>query len=102
MAVAVGLLYYLGDDEARTFLSDIRKRLRVGGRLVTMDPTFFEPQASLATFMMKRDRGQNIRTPSRYTGLTEGVFSVKCSVRKDFLRIPSTHCILECTVVQAL
>lgn len=103
VAVAVGLLHHLDDDEARTFLGDIRKRLRVGGRLVTMDPTFLKRQPYLATFMMKRDRGQNIRTPSRYTKLTEGVFSsVNCDVRQDLLRIPYSHCILECTVGEAL
>ncbi|MDQ3206169.1 MAG: class I SAM-dependent methyltransferase [Pseudomonadota bacterium] len=98
VVVAVGLLHHLGDDQAHGLLRAIRSRLRAGGRLVTMDPTFLDRQPALATFMMKRDRGQNIRTPVQYAELTKGVFSgVACAVREDLLRIPYSHCIMECT-----
>ncbi len=99
VAVAVGLLHHLDDEQASRLLSAIGKRLGAGGRLVTMDPTFLDQQSALATFFMKRDRGQNIRSPTGYADLTKGIFSsVKSAVRADLLRIPYSHCILECSL----
>ncbi len=98
VVVAVGLLHHLEDGQARALMRAIHRKIRAGGRLVTMDPTFLDRQSAIATFMMKRDRGQNIRAPEQYAALPVGIFpAVNCVIREDLLRIPYSHCIMSCT-----
>lgn len=54
------------------------------------------PQSLLARAVIARDRGQHVRS-AEYTSLARSVFSqVTPFQREDLLRIPYTHCVLEC------
>ena len=95
---AIGVLHHLGDAEAEAMMAISRSALNAGGRMVTVDPCFHEQQSSLARFLIGKDRGQNVRTEQGYRNLARPYFSTsKSTVRHDLLRIPYTHCILECT-----
>ncbi len=97
IALAVGVLHHLSDDQAADLFNIAYFSLRAGGRLLTVDPCFDERQSFLARWIIGQDRGKNIRSASDYSGLASSVFrKVKPFVRLRPLRIPYTHIILEC------
>lgn len=97
LALATGLLHHLDDHEVIAMLHTAREALAPGGRLTTIDPCFAPGQSRLAAFTIKRDRGQNVRTPDAYLQLARQVFPhAGVQVRNDLLRIPYNHAILEC------
>ena len=72
--------------------------LKPGGALVTLDGCFVPDQSRVARALLKRDRGQFVRTPGEYTRLAASVFpQVESHVCHDLLRIPYTHLIMRCT-----
>ncbi len=98
LAVAIGLLHHLDDDEATHLIRVTHDSLREGGRLVTIDPCRADGQSRIARWFIDRDRGQNIRTAGDYEALARGVFDERAVVlRHDLLRIPYTHCIMKLT-----
>lgn len=99
LAMAIALLHHLEDTEVERFFDAVRGLLVPGGRLVTVDPTFIDGQHPLARFLIKRDRGQSVRTVDEILWLAGRHFdSPKASVRTDLVRIPYTHVVLECRV----
>lgn len=95
--VANGLLHHLDDEPARNMLRVARSALRPGGHLVTIDPCFDPAQSGIARFVIRHDRGRNVRTLDGYVALAREVFArVDARLRSDMLRIPYTHAVLEC------
>ncbi|MES5814201.1 class I SAM-dependent methyltransferase [Pseudoxanthomonas sp. Soil82] len=98
IVLAIGVLHHLDDDLAAKLLRTARDQLRPGGRFVSLDGTLVDDQSAIARALVLRDRGQNIRAPGAYTSLAHEAFErVDTHIRSDLLRIPYTHCILECT-----
>lgn len=98
VALAFGLLHHLDDAEVIRLLIDLKNIVRPGGRVVTVDPTLFEGQNTIASFLAKRDRGRNVRSPTDYALLVRSVFSeMQHEVRSDLLRIPYSHCVMQMT-----
>ena len=94
--VAIGLLHHLNDYEAHSILKFAQKKLEPGGRLLTLDGFYHFPQSKLEQFIMKRDQGKFIRGYYGYYGLAKRVFkNIKTHIRKDLLRIPYSHLIME-------
>jgi SAM-dependent methyltransferase len=97
LVLSVGVLHHLDDAGAMQLLRLAADALAPGGRMVAVDPTFVQKQSPLARFIISRDRGRHVRTPDEYMELAADVFSeVTHVVRGDLLRIPYTHCALEC------
>lgn len=91
-----GLLHHIEDYEAEKLFSDVNKVLKEGGRFVSADPCFVESQGFFSKFLVSRDRGQNIRFIDELKSLAGNSFSkVVVTHRKDFLRIPYDHVVLE-------
>lgn len=98
IALAIGLLHHLDDHAARGLLARLHERLAPGGRLVTVDPVYYPAQPRIARSIIRRDRGQHVRTGPGYRALVDGVFArAELVQRDDLLRIPYTHAIMECT-----
>jgi cyclopropane fatty-acyl-phospholipid synthase-like methyltransferase len=96
--VAIGVLHHLNDEEARRLLTLAKKALKSGsGEFHSIDPCYVDKQSRISKFLVKRDRGQNVRTADRYESLAREVFSdVVIHNRNDMLRIPYDHAILCC------
>lgn len=94
--IAIGLLHHLDDDMALEALRMVSSRLAAGGRLVALDPCFTADQHPLARWLVKCDRGQNVRTQEGYETLALGAFDhARASIRHKRW-IPYTHCHLVC------
>ena len=95
VVLAAGVLHHLDDDAAQDLVRNARDSLEVGGRLVSMDPTYVSGQSKLARFLISRDRGMNVRTPDEYARIFTQYFPTpQVEVRHDLLRIPYSHCIV--------
>jgi SAM-dependent methyltransferase len=98
LCIAHGVLHHLDDDLARLLFADARRALVSSGRLVTIDPVFDDDQSSVAAFLARRDRGQNVRTAEEYLTLAREHFpDAEVTVRHDLLRVPYSHAIIVAT-----
>jgi SAM-dependent methyltransferase len=95
VVLAIGVLHHLTDDEARKLFDTARNALRPGGRLVTFDGCYKPGQNPLARFILRSDRGQNVRYEEAYMALAGQSFGeVTAFVTDDLVRIPYTHIIM--------
>jgi SAM-dependent methyltransferase len=98
VALAIGLLHHLDDEVALEVLELARAALRPGGRLLTVDPCLDPSQNAVSRFLVRHDRGQNVRTRTGYEALAGRVFGAAVDARvRHQAWIPYTHCIMECT-----
>lgn len=94
LAIAVGVLHHLDDEEAKELFRATSTLLKPGGRLIVSDPVFRSRQNPLARLVMAFDRGKSIRTKEGYGALAvAGLEPLRREVRSDFMRIPYDHCI---------
>lgn len=99
VVLALGLIHHLDNPEASSVMRLARAALKPGGRLITIDPVLDPAQNPVAGFLVRKDRGQNVRDRVGYETLAQEVFgSVRLEVRHQTW-IPYTHCIMECSVV---
>jgi SAM-dependent methyltransferase len=98
LVLAYGVLHHLDDTQTLGLFESAARALESTGRLVTVDPVYAPDQSRAARAIISRDRGQHVRTRDEYARLARDRFSgVTDVVRHDFLRIPYSHCILECS-----
>jgi SAM-dependent methyltransferase len=101
LVVAFGVLHHLDDAHARLLFEGASAALRRGGRVITVDPAVTRHQSRAARAVITRDRGRHVRTPQAYRALAPSLFDIGTTVRSDVLRIPYTHCVLECQLRRA-
>jgi SAM-dependent methyltransferase len=96
VVLAFGVLHHLDDEGALRLLSGAEAALGPEGRFVSVDPAVVLDDRPAARLLASWDRGDYVRGPAEYKRLAESAFdSVRCEVRRDLLRIPYTHCVLE-------
>jgi SAM-dependent methyltransferase len=95
--LAIGVLHHLSDEEALSLFRLAHRALKPGGRLVTTDGCYEPGQSFWARYFLSHDRGRNVRDQHGYLDIARQVFDdVTVHVRRDLLRIPYTHLILQC------
>ncbi len=98
VVMAVCVIHHLEDEDALQLFRLANSALKKGGRLITLDACWLDSQSRLARFLIKSDRGGNVRNPEGYQDLAASVFqNVTLHVRHDLLRVPYTHVIMECS-----
>lgn len=97
LVLAIGILHHLDDWEAKELFRMAAQALKPEGLLVTLDPVFSRRQSPVAKWIIRRDRGRNVREANGYERLARtGFQNVRVDVRHDLLWIPYTHAILQC------
>jgi len=97
IVTANGLLHHLDDDLASRLFEIGHTVLRPGGRMITVDPCFHEGQSSLARFIIRNDRGQNVRSPEEYAALAAHAFpDHDKKVWDGYVPIPFSVTIVQC------
>lgn len=97
IVLALGVLHHLADESAIGVLRLASQALKPGGRLLTVDPCLEAGQNPIARFLIRIDRGQNVRSGAGYASLARAVFESPCVEVRERAWIPYTHCIMECT-----
>jgi len=97
IVTAIGVLHHLNDEEAGDLFNLAQKALRPGGRLITIDPVFFEGQPGFEHFLISKDRGKYVRYDNEYLCLVpQGFNDVKTGIHRGLLRVPYSLMIMEC------
>ncbi len=96
LVVMSGVLHHLADAEARAVLALANRALVDSGRLVTVDPCLVPGQNPVARWLIKADRGRNVRDEAGYRALVETILPVCRSTVRHKRWIPYTHCFMEC------
>lgn len=97
VVLALGLLHHLDEAEAIGVMRLARVALKPGGRLITIDPVLDAGQNIIAGFLIRRDRGRNVREKSGYEAIARAVFPPPRIEVRHQTWIPYTHCMMECT-----
>ncbi|MGC1547378.1 MAG: class I SAM-dependent methyltransferase [Rhodanobacter sp.] len=96
LVIMNGLLHHLDDGEALTALRLARESLSPDGRLVCLEACFLISQAPIAHWVLKQDRGQNVRSEPEWKALVAQVFgNFETYILTGLLRIPYTQMIIE-------
>jgi cyclopropane fatty-acyl-phospholipid synthase-like methyltransferase len=96
VVLAIGVLHHLDDREATDLFELAHNALHPDGRVITIDPCLADNQNLFARFLIKKDRGQNVRRANEYMSLTKTSFSQTKGVLRHRRWIPYTHWIMEC------
>jgi SAM-dependent methyltransferase len=97
VVIAFGVVHHLDDGQAQNLFRGAAMSVKPEGRAIIVDPTRTPDQGGAARAVIARDRGQHVRGPDGYAALASFAFDeVATNVRDDLLRIPYTHCVLEC------
>lgn len=96
LVIINGLLHHLDDNEALTALKLARASLAPEGKLVCLEACFLVSQAPMARWVLKQDRGKNVRTEPEWKKLIAKVFEKSESyILTGLLRIPYTLIVIE-------
>ena len=96
VVLAIGLIHHLDDAVAIEVMRLALKALKRGGKLLTIDPCLDPSQNPVARFLIRRDRGQNVRDRAGYDALASMVFESPRIEVQHKAWIPYTHCFMEC------
>lgn len=94
--IAIGLLHHLSDEQAVDVMHMVSARLAPGGRMVTLDPCLSVDQNPIARWLVKSDRGQNVRTCEGYASIARCAFDSVSATVHHKTWIPYTHCYVVC------
>ena len=101
LVLAFGLIHHLDDDTADRVLARARHALRPNGRFVSVDPVHAPDAPAPARLLVSWDRGGHVRSGAAYEDLARRHFDeVHSRERRDLLRIPYAHWILECRTTE--
>jgi SAM-dependent methyltransferase len=92
----LGILHHLNDLEVKRLMQLVKKVLKRNGNIITEDPIFVQKQNSVAEFIIKMDRGDNVRRKNEYTKLVKKYFNkVKSKIYHQKF-IPYTWFVMSC------
>lgn len=95
--IAIGVLHHLEDKDALQLFNVAQLALKPGGRLITVDPVFFEGQPRLERYLVSKDRGEYVRSDKDYKRLIPQYFNhVETDIRSGLLHMPYSLMFMEC------
>lgn len=95
VVLTIGVLHHLSDDEAKSLFATAQAALKPGGRFISADPCLVDGQNPIARLLIKKDRGQNVRSEAGYLEVAHGVFANAYSTIQHRSWIPYTHCYVQ-------
>jgi SAM-dependent methyltransferase len=72
VAMFVGVIHHMDDDRVRDCLTEVRRVVAPGGRVIVAEPVF-TPGRWFSNFLLSLDRGRFIRDVAGYRALLDGV-----------------------------
>jgi len=91
-----GILHHLNDNEIKKLMKLIKKILKKNGNIITEDPIFVKEQNPIAKFIIKKDRGNNVRNKSEYLKIIGKYFKkINCKIYHQKF-IPYTWFVMFC------
>lgn len=88
--ILFGILHHLDNKEAKIILNLCKKKMKKTSKLLTEDPILVKNQNIIARFLIKRDRGLNVRKKKEYLNLLKPHFKYLNAKITNQLFIPYT------------
>jgi ubiquinone/menaquinone biosynthesis C-methylase UbiE len=93
-AIVISALHHLTEDQVTNLVASLQRVVKLGGRLVTVDPVWQPDQATTARVLIALDRGRHVRDIDGYARLIgKGFDDLEFTVRSDLLRLPYSYCV---------
>ena len=83
-------MHHLKNSQVNDILKLCKKKMKKNSKLLTEDPIFIKNQNLIAKFLIKNDRGTNVRKQREYVALLKSHFtkiSFKISIKYSFLTL---------------
>lgn len=96
VVLAIGVLHHLDDEAAEALVGRARGALAAGGRLITVDPCLSRGQHPVARYLIRHDRGRNVRDSDGYLRIVARTFPKVTGTLRHRSWIPYTNWIMEC------
>lgn len=96
LAIVCAVLHHLDDNQARELFSLLRKVVKPGGRVVTLDCAYRKNQNPMARLLVSLDRGQHQRYPESYEKLATNAFQDISGELVNQAFPPYTYWIMTC------
>lgn len=98
IVIAAGVLHHLNNSQCSALFNMIKDHLKPNGRFVSMDGCFIPNQNKISEFLLKKDRGEFVRTQNEYESIAHSVFkSVNTVIEESYFNIPYTLIIMSCS-----
>ena len=91
-----GILHHLNDKEVNDLLRLTKKVLKKEGNIITEDPILIDRQNIFSRFIIKMDRGSNVRNKKEYTNLIKKFFKKINSKIYHQTFVPYTWFVMNC------
>jgi len=97
VAIAIGVLHHIDDEQALGLFAKVHEVLAPGGRLLTADPCFFDGQPWITRLVVANDRGMNVRHFAEYPALARRTFpKTTTELNAAVLPFPRAVCQMAC------
>ena len=88
--ILFGIVHHLNDEEVKNLFELCKKVMKKNAVLLTEDPILIKNQNPIARFLIKNDRGMNIREKSNYLKLVSAYFkNIRAKITHQFF-VPYT------------
>ncbi len=88
--ILFGIVHHLNDEEVKNLFELCKKVMKKNAVLLTEDPILIKNQNPIARFLIKNDRGMNIREKSNYLKLVNVYFkNIRAKITHQFF-VPYT------------
>jgi len=95
--LAIAIFHHLTDETSAKLIDSIKRKLKPGGVFFLAEPVWTEHSSRLEKYLMKNDRGKNIKTENGYrTMLSDFFSSIKSTIVCDSHFIPWTVNVITC------
>ena len=92
----LGILHHLNDNEIKKLMMLLKKILKKSGSIITEDPIYVKSQNPIAKFIIKMDRGNDVREKHEYILLAKKYFKkIKSKIYHQKF-IPYTWFVMNC------
>jgi ubiquinone/menaquinone biosynthesis C-methylase UbiE len=97
LVMAIGVLHHIDDLIFHEFVKESLRILKPGGRLTTFDPVLHDQQSLLSRWVVRRDRGEWVRSEQEYLSVVSSYYDqdVNSKIYGKLLRIPYDHIAIE-------
>jgi len=97
IVIAIGIFHHLDDKSALTLVDSVKRKLKTGGAFFIAEPVRTENQSRFEKYLMKNDRGKNIKAETGYLSMLKDFFSsVESKIVRDSHFIPWTVNVITC------
>lgn len=95
--LCIAILHHLDDRTSLQLVDTVKNKLKPEGLFLIAEPVWTDNQSQFEKYLMKKDRGKNIKTENEYLLLVDGKFSVvKSMIISDSHYIPWSVNIIIC------